>query len=144
MLSPSLFSLYMDELVVKLRKLGLGCHISGVFFGAALYADDLVLLAPSRSALQQMLQLCEEYSLDHNLAFSTDPSPELSKTKCLYMVGKVRGGQVKYPQPVKLSGIDLPWVTNANHFLDGQEVANFNTVGSPALRNQLVQCKVRS
>ena len=35
-LSPSLFSLYMDELIVKLRNLGVGCHISGVFFGAAL------------------------------------------------------------------------------------------------------------
>ena len=114
-LSPSLFSLYMDELLVKLRKLGVGCHISGVFFGAALYADDLVLLAPSRNALQKMLELCDSYAKDHNLVFSTDPNPELSKTKCLFMVGKVRGGQVHYPKPVRLSGIDLPWVTSANH-----------------------------
>ena len=102
-------------LFVKLRKLGVGCHIGGVFFGAALYADDLVLIAPSRNALQRMLELCENYAEEHNLIFSTDPSPELSKTKCLYMVGKVRGGQVNYPKPVSLYGMDLPWVTSANH-----------------------------
>ena len=104
-----------QPLLVKLRNLGIGCHISGVFFGAALYADDLVLLAPSRNALQKMLDLCSEYAGEHNLVFSTDPNPDLSKTKCVYMVGKVRGGQVQYPKPVRLSGVDLPWVTRANH-----------------------------
>ena len=62
-----------------------------------------------------MLDLCAEYADEHNLVFSTDPNPELSKTKCLYMVGKVSGGQVQYPKPFRLSGIDLPWVTRANH-----------------------------
>ena len=114
-LSPSLFSLYMDELLVKLRRLGIGCHISGIFFGAAMYADDLILMAPSRNAMQTMLQLCEQYAEEHNLMFSTDPCPELSKTKCLYMVGKVRAGLVQYPKPVSLYGVPLPWVTSANH-----------------------------
>ena len=36
------------------------------------------------------------------------------------------------------------WVTNANHFMDGQEVANFNTVGSISVRKQLIYCKVRA
>ena len=114
-LSPSLFSLYMDELLGELRRLGVGCHISGVFFGAALYADDLVLISPSRNAMQKMLSVCERYAEDQNLVFSTDPNPELSKTKCLYMVGKVRGRQVQYPKPVRLSGAELPWVKHANH-----------------------------
>ena len=42
-LSPALFSLYMNELLVKLRNLGVGCHIGGIFFGAVLYVDDPVL-----------------------------------------------------------------------------------------------------
>ena len=77
MLSPALFSLYMNELLVELRKLGVGCHISGVFYGAAFYADDMVLKAP-RNALQRMLDLFEKYASDHNLVFSTDPNPALS------------------------------------------------------------------
>ena len=62
-----------------------------------------------------MLELCDKYAEDHNLVFSTDPNPELSKTKCIFMVGKVRGGHVQYPKPVRLSGSDLPWVKSANH-----------------------------
>ena len=30
-LSPALFSVYMDNLIVKLRKSGVGCHLGGVF-----------------------------------------------------------------------------------------------------------------
>ena len=47
-LSPVLFSIYLDDLLKDLRKLELGCHIGGVWFGACGYADDLILLAPNR------------------------------------------------------------------------------------------------
>ena len=47
-LSPLLFSIYLDDLLKDLRKLGLGCHIGGVWYGACGYADDLFLLAPNR------------------------------------------------------------------------------------------------
>ena len=80
-----------------------------------MYADDLILMAPSRSAMQKMLKLCEQYADENNLIFSTDQNPELSKTKCLFMVGKVRAGLVQYPKPVSLYGVPLPWVTSANH-----------------------------
>ena len=33
-LSPALFSLYMDDLLVKLRRSGVGCHLGNVFCGA--------------------------------------------------------------------------------------------------------------
>ena len=86
-LSPGFFSVYIDELLVKLRKSGVACHIGGRFFGAAGYADDIILLAPCRSAMVQMVNICEEFGLENNLKFSTDKDPAKSKTKCLYMVG---------------------------------------------------------
>ena len=49
-LSPTLFSIYMDEILVNLRKLGVGCYVGEVFMGAISYADDLLLLAPSSMA----------------------------------------------------------------------------------------------
>ena len=67
-LSPALFSVYMDDLLVRLRKSGVGFHLGGVFCGVAGYADDLLLLAPSRSAMEQMLQICEEYAEVNNEA----------------------------------------------------------------------------
>ena len=49
------------------------------------HADDLILLAPNREVLYRMLAICERYGKEHNLVFSTDPVPKLSKTKCMYL-----------------------------------------------------------
>ena len=77
------------------------------------YADDLILLAPSREAMATMLQVCERYAKEHNLQFSTDPVPAKSKSKCLYMCGKMNN--VNYPAKLQLNGKDLPWVLTATH-----------------------------
>ena len=113
-LSPLLFSVYLDDLLVMLRSLGLGCHIGGYWFGACGYADDLILLAPSRDVLQRMITICEGYAEQHNLVFSTDPVPSKSKTKCIYFCGR-QGQRVKYPAPLILDGKSLPWVESAEH-----------------------------
>ena len=52
----------MDELLSWLRKSGVGCHVGGVFAGAVGYADDLLLLAPSRSVMERFLKICEVYA----------------------------------------------------------------------------------
>ena len=61
-----------------------------------------------------MLETCENFGLENNLLFSTDENPEKSKTKCLYMCGKVGAG-VQYPAPLQLNGLDLPWVEKGTH-----------------------------
>ena len=111
-LSPALFSIYMDDLIVKLRRAGVGCHLGSVFCGAVGYADDILLLAPSRSAMETMLSICEVYAAENNLEFSTDPDPGKSKSKCIFMQGNLR-----HPKPLnlKLYGVDLPWVRSASH-----------------------------
>ena len=58
--------------------------------GAAGYADDIILMAPSRTAMQIMLKNREKYATDPELVFSTDPDPRRSKTKCLYMTGTLK------------------------------------------------------
>ena len=113
-LSPGFFGVYVDELLSQLRRSGVGCHIGGQFFGAAGYADDIILLAPCRSAMEEMVKICETFGMKNNLKFSTDSNPAKSKTKCLYMVGsKVKN--VVYPAAIQLYGLDLPWVTHATH-----------------------------
>ena len=46
-LSPVLFCLYIDGLLVALSKDGVGCFVGDNFVGVLAYADDIVLLAPS-------------------------------------------------------------------------------------------------
>ena len=51
-LSPTLFSIYIDELFLLLKLSGYGCLINHYYYGAISYADDIVLLCPSREGLQ--------------------------------------------------------------------------------------------
>ena len=123
-LSPAFFAIYIDDLLKKLRELGVGCHIGEQFLGAAGFADDIVLLAPSRGAMEIMLATCERFAADNNLKFSTDIDPKKSKTKCIYMCGKMTN--VQYPVSLQLYGVDLPWVTSAVHL--GHELHQLGTM----------------
>ena len=44
------------------------------FVGALAYADDIVLLAPSPSAMRILLQICNSYAAEYNINFNPDKS----------------------------------------------------------------------
>ena len=46
-LSPILFAFYVDDVLCKLNESGLGCYVSGMLISAIMYADDVMLIAPS-------------------------------------------------------------------------------------------------
>ena len=71
-LSPVLFSVYLDGLLDELRESSVGYYWGGHFAGAMCYADDIVLLAPSASALRRMLSICVSYATSHGLVFNVD------------------------------------------------------------------------
>ena len=81
--------------------------------GAVCYADDVLLIAPTRNAMQRMLLELEEFANESNIAFSTDPVPAKSKSKCLYVVGNRTN--LEKPAPLTLCGRELPWVNQADH-----------------------------
>ena len=112
-LSPALFALYVDELLVELRRLGIGCHVAGVYMGAVGFCDDLLLMSPTREGMQVMLDTCQRFAAKYNLKFSTDPNPVKSKTKCIFVVGRSRNALK--PAPLFLDGKELPWVESALH-----------------------------
>jgi Reverse transcriptase (RNA-dependent DNA polymerase) len=76
-ISPILFCVYLDALLVKSREAGVGCYIAGCYVGALAYADDLVLMTPSASAMRRMLSICDRFSSEYNVSFN------VNKTKCL-------------------------------------------------------------
>ena len=126
-----IWCVYCQELLDKLRALGIGCHLPGgtfgptpglpaggilcgtTFVGVTIYADDVLLLAPTREALQRMVKEAEHFASSNNIVFSTDPSPAKSKSKCMWFTGK--SGQMDYPTPITLNGDALPWVETADH-----------------------------
>ena len=54
-LSPTLFAVYLDDMLLELRILGVGCKVARVFMGAMGFCDDLLILAPTKDAMQIML-----------------------------------------------------------------------------------------
>jgi len=75
-LSPLLFSVYIDILVAELSKSQSGCYVHGIFLGCILYADDIVLLSLSIRSLQHMLDI--SIAAIHNL----DLRFNVSKSAC--------------------------------------------------------------
>ena len=111
--SPILFSLYINDLFLILRNAGFGCHIGGFFFECLGYADELLLLSASRSALQVMVDLCQKFTAKKNLKFSTNSDAEKSKTKCIIFSKKQR--DLRNVAPVFLNGDPLPWFQQLKH-----------------------------
>ena len=62
-LSPLLYSVFVDELLVTLQNSGYGVHIDSIFCGALMYADDLALISGSPAELQTMLDIVSSYAL---------------------------------------------------------------------------------
>ena len=111
--SPTLFSVYINDLFNILKQSGLGCKIQNCYFGCFGYADDLLLLSASRSGLQAMVKIAEEFAKSRSLKFSTNPDPKKSKTKCLVFSKLARARQDILP--ILLNGDPLPWVDTVKH-----------------------------
>ena len=77
-LSPILFTVYIDNLIETLKQRNVGCKIGNKFLGVFGYADDLTLLCPTLSGLREMLNICEDYAKDYNILFNA------SKSKLMY------------------------------------------------------------
>jgi hypothetical protein len=116
-LSPILFGIYFDELINKLRAEGTGCYIGDQFLGALAYADDIILLAPTRLGLRKMLDVSNKFSLEYDVTFNPG--------KCKFMVydrGGVNKGYIVFngkrldasPSEVHLGNIIGPELNNAD------------------------------
>ena len=69
-LSPILFTIYFDRLLLELKKKGVGCYWGHHFAGALAYADDVVLLAPSASALRLMFCAYEDFASSNGVSLN--------------------------------------------------------------------------
>ena len=111
-LSPVLYCFYMNNLFKIMKNSKNGCFIGSYYAGMFGYADDILLICPSRTGLQEMLKLAEDYANSHNIAFSTDPNPKKSKTKGIIFK---QSKKIINPERIKLCGNPLPWIEGAKY-----------------------------
>ena len=134
--SPILFSVYIDDLFQLLRNSGFGCHISNLFYACFGYADDLFLLSASRSGLQVLVKICEQFAKKKGLKFSTNVNPAHSKTKCI--IFSKRKVDVRKVAPIVLNNNPLPWVSEIKHLGNILQSDNKMTLDISQKRGKLI------
>ena len=84
-----------------------------MYLGVSIFCDDLILLAPNRNSAQKMLFLCEKWSKEFSVEFSTDENPAKSKSKAV--MTRTNGRDRRDMVPLRLNGNELPFVNSMAH-----------------------------
>ena len=71
-ISPVLFSMYLNDLATGVKELNCGIDINGLNLSILLYADDIVLMAPDEKSLQKMLNFIEKWCNKWRMAINAD------------------------------------------------------------------------
>jgi len=84
-----LFCININDLIKQLRLSTIGCQIQGIYLGIWVYADDIILLSPSRNGLQEMPNICEEFSLNCKEKFSTIANIKNPRLNVLFLINLI-------------------------------------------------------
>lgn len=105
-LSPYLFAIYIDSLTEKIKKCHNGCYVTWTCVSILLYADDILLLAPSVTALQQLLSVCESELKDLDMLVNA------RKSACMRVGPR---SNVPCDNIVTVSGQEIVWADNLRY-----------------------------
>ncbi|XP_060810050.1 uncharacterized protein LOC106141297 [Amyelois transitella] len=105
--SPTLFNLYVNDLIGTLSNTRVGCHIDGVCVNNISYADNMVLLSASPCGLKKLLVICEEYASSHGLQYNVNKSE--------VMIFEARGQKSPDIPSVKLKGVVMRQVDSVKY-----------------------------
>ena len=122
-LSPILFSIYIDGLLCQLKRAGIGCHIGKTYVGCLAYADDIVLLCPTNSGLQKMLNRCLKYAKSYNILFNG--------LKSQYLIFNGRNN-CELKSRLSVDGVEIENVKNTMYLGHKLEVGNYDSLVSDA------------
>ena len=81
-LSPYLFNIYIDDLSVDLNACRVGCCVGNEIINHLMYADDLVIMAPSVAGISKLLIICELFGASHDMIFNQ------KKSASVYFISK--------------------------------------------------------
>ena len=105
-MSPFLFNVYVDDLLVAVHNVNAGCAIKGLLYNIIAFADDIVLFAPSVAGLRRLIDCCVSEAKELDIKFNP------SKSKCmLFPTSDKRFSLKGAPNPViLLDGSPLKFV----------------------------------
>ena len=102
--------LFIDSVITKLRMSGYGIYIGKFYFGCLLYADDIMLVSHSFTAMQLMLDICSKEAESLDFSFNTVKSVALRigqryRHECTAL--SLSGASLTYVNQTKYLGIML-------------------------------------
>jgi exonuclease III len=108
-LSPVLFSIYIDDLVHEIIKADTGCYISSICVSIFLFADDILLVSPTVTGLQCLLNVCESELVKLDMRINTNKSMCIRfghrfKESCTELTSN-QGGTIKWVSSCRYLGI---------------------------------------
>ncbi|RMZ95612.1 RNA-directed DNA polymerase from mobile element jockey-like [Brachionus plicatilis] len=101
-LSPKLFSIYVEQLIEKIRKTNLITEVNGIQTGVLMYADDLLLITDSAEKLRKVLKICENFGQENEIKFNP------KKTRIMAINNKKR-------EKCTLCNQEIEWVQNLEY-----------------------------
>jgi hypothetical protein len=107
-LSPTLFGIYINDLVAEVNRHNLGIKLGNIKVSILLFADDIVLIAENEEKLQKMLDIVHKWCSKWRLAVHKD------KTKVMHF-RKVRQARSWYV--FKYGNIDLEVVNKYKYLI---------------------------
>ncbi len=120
-LSPTLFGIFVNDVVTDVNKLNVGLDISGRQISILLYADDIVLLSESEDGLQTMLNEIDKWSRKWRIKFNARKSQVVHYrnrgTPCTDYVFRMGNINLDLVKQYKYLGVTL------NEFLDYDVIA---------------------
>ena len=103
-MSPLLYNVNTNDLNHHLQAAGVGCYVDvgGAWVNSLSYADDMVLLAPTVTALQTLLEVCHAYARPRDIVYKT--------TKTVCMLVRPNQSRSRYSTSVRLGNEQLSYV----------------------------------
>ena len=111
-LSPILLSVYIDELLARLKHSGYGCMVGHAYCGAFAYADDIALVARTTHALKVMCDICTNYAHAYDIQFNTAKCQLIKYGEFDYVPFYFNGTPIEYERHVVHIGYSIGPVTH--------------------------------
>ena len=105
-LSPILFAIYVDDIVKKINMSDLGCRLGLKRIAVILYADDILLLAPSVHSLQKLVTIVEKELTELDMSLNT------KKSVCIRFGPRYQSACCNLKS---INGDDITWVTSCRY-----------------------------
>ena len=117
-ISPTLFSVYINDLAQEIKRLNCGVNLDDIVISVFLYADDIVLIAPTAENLQLMLDTLNSWCRKWRLTVNPEKNKVINFRKASvnrsYFEFKCGDKNIEYTSSYKYLGLGLQEHLNLN------------------------------